>query len=117
MGRAGLGAARGEAPDHADPRPPVEPEPERSAVAGARCLGARLLPAVREPESGVLWRVLERVQLAGRSPALRHRAQASAGRCVRVGDSGKLAPRARQRPSQMIDETSEAWCSDAPKGT
>src|SRR5467141_36893 len=84
MGGAGLGAARCEAPDHADLRPPVEPEPERSAAVGARCLGARLLPAVPEPESGVFWRVLERVQLARRSPSLRGSAQVSAARCLRV---------------------------------
>ena len=39
------------------------------AAAGARCLGARLLPAVPEREGEVLRRDLERVELGGRRAA------------------------------------------------
>ena len=50
LGRARLGAARRAAADDADLRPPVQLEPGRRAAAGARRLGARLLPAVPEPQ-------------------------------------------------------------------
>ena len=54
LGGPGLGTGRGATADHADLRPPVEPEPKRGAPHGSRRVGARLLPQVPGPEGGVL---------------------------------------------------------------
>ena len=50
--------------DRADPRPPVPSDAVRHPADGAGRLGARLLPAVREPEGRVLRCHMERLELA-----------------------------------------------------
>ena len=84
LGGARLGAARQAASDDADLRPPVEPRAGRGSDPRARRLGARLLPAVPEPQDRVLRGDLERLELAGRREAVRSGAR---GR-RRAGRSG-----------------------------
>ncbi|MGX1120580.1 hypothetical protein RKD37_005943 [Streptomyces ambofaciens] len=73
LGCAGLRAAERPADRRADLRPPGQRRPGLHPDPGLRRLGARLLPAVQEPEGRLHRGHVGRRQLAGRRQALRGR--------------------------------------------
>ena len=77
LGRAHVGAARRAAVHRADLRPPGQHRPRRRAAARDRRVGARVLPAVREPPRRLRRGDLERHRLGRRRGALRTRPAAS----------------------------------------